>query len=136
MERFRLAALPLIFLFACLPAFPQIAGTGAIAGTVTDPSGAVVPEATITIKNEMTGQARTVKSTATGHYSAQLLPPGSYFVAASKSGFKEVRYPGISVHVTETQTVNITLPVGTISETLDVHSDAEQLQTETSGLGN
>ena len=136
MERFRLAALPLILLLAYASALPQIAGTGAIAGTVTDPSGAVVTEATIQIKNEMTGQARSVKSTATGNYSAQLLSPGTYVVTASKSGFREVRYPGITVHITETQTVNITLPVGTISETMEVHSDAEQLQTETSGLGN
>ncbi|HET9407430.1 MAG TPA: carboxypeptidase regulatory-like domain-containing protein [Candidatus Sulfotelmatobacter sp.] len=136
MNRFRAVSMSLLVLLCARLALPQIAGTGAIAGTVTDPSGAVIEGAKISVKNETTGETRTINSTPSGHYSIELLPPGSYVLIVTKSGFKEVRHTGILVHVTETDTVNLTLPVGTISEMIVIQSEPEQLQTETSSLGN
>jgi len=69
-------------------AYGQTAGTGAIAGVVSDPSGAVVSQATIKVTNNQTGEKRTAVSASGGNYTVPLLPPGAYMVEVSKSGFK------------------------------------------------
>src|SRR5215472_13865526 len=63
--------------------------SGDLTGTITDPSGAVVPGATVTLKNTATGATRTVTSSAAGAYRFSLLPPGSYSVSASAQGFSK-----------------------------------------------
>jgi Carboxypeptidase regulatory-like domain len=136
MVRFRLTALCFLLLFAGGVVSSQNAGTGAITGTITDPSGAAVPGAMIKITNEATAETRTVNSTSAGAYSALLLLPSTYQMEASKTGFKDVKYEGIVVHVTETVAVNVTFELGSPSEIIKVNSQAEQLQTETSSLGN
>jgi hypothetical protein len=113
----------------------QTAGTGAIAGIISDPSGAVVSGATIKATNEATGESRTATSSSRGNYSVPLLPPGSYTVEISKPGFKISNYRGITVTVTETGTLNARLEVGSVSESVDVTGAGEQLQTDTSSLG-
>ena len=67
--------------------FAQTAGTGALTGTVTDPSGAVIAGATVTITNNGTGQARTAMTGSDGVYKFSLLPPGSYKVKFEATGF-------------------------------------------------
>src|SRR5260370_941189 len=66
----------------------QTAGTGAISGTVTDSSGAVVPAANISVANIDTGETRSTASQTNGVYRVALLPPGSYRVDVSKTGYK------------------------------------------------
>ena len=68
----------------------QTAATGALTGTVTDETSAVVPNATVTVTSADTGQARTVTTDAAGTYKVSLLPPGSYRVKFEASGFKTV----------------------------------------------
>jgi hypothetical protein len=117
-------------------AFGQTAGTGAIAGVVSDPSGAVVGQATIKVTNNQTGEKRTAVSTNSGNYSVSLLQPGAYTVEVSKSGFKTSSYPAVAVNVTEIAPLNIQLQVGAISETVEVTGQGEQLQTESSAAGH
>ena len=113
----------------------QSASTGAITGTVTDPSGAVVSGVSITATSEATGDSRTSSSSASGSYLFPLLPPGRYTVKASKSGFKELVRPHVLVSVTESVRANVRLEVGTISETVTVTTEAELIDTEDAAEG-
>lgn len=113
----------------------QTAGTGAIAGIVTDPSGAVISGATVKATNDATGESRASVSGNHGNYSVPLLPPGSYTVEVTKQGFKTSTYRQVIVAVTETGALNARLEVGSVSESVDVTGAEEQLQTDTSALG-
>src|SRR4249920_1634034 len=72
--------------------------SGDLTGTVTDPSGAVVPNAQVTAKNAATGATRTTTSNASGAYRFALLPPGTYSVAATAEGFSKAEI-GVNVNV-------------------------------------
>lgn len=124
----------LFFVFASL-APAQTADTGAIAGTVTDTAGAVVPQAEVKVTNLGTRELRSVTSGPNGSYSVPLLPPGIYTVDVSKAGFKTLNFPSVTVIVTETATLNAQLTVGEVTEQVTVAADAEQLQTASSTLG-
>ena len=113
----------------------QTSGTGAIAGTVTDPGSAVVVGASISVIDVATGLTRTAVSTSAGTYLVPLLQPATYRVEVSKSGFKVSVSAEIPVHVTETATLNVKLQVGSVQETVEVTGQGEQLQTESSALG-
>ena len=88
--RVHLAAVVCCFLLTAMPSHGQAAGTGAISGIVSDPSGAVVPGADVTAQNLATGEMRHTASSAKGDYSFQLLSPGRYQVVIAKAeGGKE-----------------------------------------------
>ncbi len=126
-------------LIVCLlipPVAAQTSATGAISGVVTDPSGAVIVGAKITATSNNTGAVLTASSSNNGNYLFPLLPPGSYRIEASKEGFKVSTYPSVVVHVTELEALNLRLQVGNVNESIEVDTAAEQLQTETSTLGN
>ena len=95
---------PLLLVFAFLLSFQslkaQTPGTGALTGTVKDPSGGVIPSATVTLTSVTTGQARTTMTGADGVYHFNLLPPGNYRVRIEASGFKPVEVPSVTVAVT------------------------------------
>ena len=110
-------------------AYGQNAGTGAIAGVVTDPTGAVVEGVAVKVTNNLTGETRTAVSAGRGNYTEPLLPPGNYAVEASKAGFKNTSYRAITVSVTEILTLNIQLQVGSVLETVEVTGQGEQLST-------
>jgi len=114
----------------------QSASTGAIAGTIMDPSGAVVPAAQVTATNTETGAARTVEADASGSHIVPFLTPGPYKVDVTATGFKVSSYTNIRVIVTETQGLNVTLEIGAAGEQITVEAGAELLQTETSSLGH
>ena len=113
----------------------QTAGTGAIAGAVNDPSGAAVAGAQIKATNEATGELRTAASTAAGNYTVALLLPGLYTLEISKAGFKVAQVSHLSVVVTETSTFNVRMELGQVAEKVVVEAQAEQLQTQSSSLG-
>jgi hypothetical protein len=117
------------------PTWGQTAGTGAIAGTVTDPSGRSVPNATVTATSLGTGQERTATTGSAGDFKFSLLPPGNYQLKFQASGFKTSDVGPVVVNVTETETENQALQVGTISESVTVEATTETLQTESSTLG-
>jgi hypothetical protein len=118
------------------PTWAQTASTGAVNGTIVDQSGATVAQAKIRVTNDATGEAQEFTSQQNGNYLAPLLTPGSYQLEASKSGFKTVVRKGIQVVVTETETANVVLVVGALSDRVVVTADAEILQTESAALGH
>ena len=107
----------------------QSASTGAISGTATDPSGAVVVGADITVTNEDTGGVRNSSSSTSGSYSVPLLAPGSYTVKASKENFKALVRAHVLVTVTETTRVDLPLEVGAPSEVITVSAEGPLLNT-------
>jgi hypothetical protein len=126
----------LVLLIAGLyrPAFAQ--ETATITGTVTDPSGAAVPAATITVTNTATGVSRTVTSTQTGDYSIPDLNIGNYRLKADMTGFKTYERTGITLNVNATVRVDIPLQVGQAQETVTVEANAIQVQSDTSEQSN
>ncbi|HET6206355.1 MAG TPA: carboxypeptidase-like regulatory domain-containing protein, partial [Terracidiphilus sp.] len=89
-------------LVLCAPIFAQSAGTGALTGTLTDPSGASVPNAAVTLTNLDTNQTRTTTTSTDGNYKFSLLPPGPYRVRFSAMGFKTAEVSSVTINVTET----------------------------------
>src|SRR6266568_2621080 len=122
-------------IFYASPLLSQTAGTGAIAGSITDPSGASVAEVQVKATNEATGEVRTVVSGAAGNYTVALLVPGLYTLEVSKTGFKLTQASHVSVVVTETTTFNVRMELGQLAEKVVVEALAEQLQTQSSALG-
>ena len=106
-----------------------------ISGTVMDSTGAVVPQVSISIRNEGTNVVIKTESNATGLYVAPALPPGSYEVSAQKQGFKAFKISNIPMSVGLTATVDIHLDVGQVAETVEVTAAAVQLEAQTSGMG-
>src|ERR1700692_1532247 len=91
--RIRLVLVVCLFLMFAKSLRAQTAGTGALTGTVTDSSGAVVPNATVTISSRDTGQVRTATTGPDGVYKVSLLPPGDYQVKFQAAGFRELEVP-------------------------------------------
>jgi hypothetical protein len=119
-----------------LPAvMAQSASTAGLTGSVTDPTGAVLPNVTVTLTNVATNQARTVMTGADGVYRAPLLEPGAYRVRFSAAGFKTAEVSSVTLTVTETSALDRTLDVGSQSIEVTVEADVEALQTTTSNLG-
>jgi hypothetical protein len=106
--------------------------TGSISGTVKDSSGAVVPKATVTITNtDQNVVARTVTTDENGSYSAPLLPLGHYSISAEASQFKTSTVSGIELHVNDKLTVDVTLQVGSTSQTVTVEAAPVQVDLQT-----
>ena len=108
---------------------------GAISGKVTDTSGAVVPGATVEIKNVDTGFVRTATTNAQGDYRAPELPLGAYQVEASFAGFQKVMRSGIQLTMGRDATVNFQLSVGEVQEIVTVTGDAPMVETTKADMG-
>lgn len=102
----------------------------AVQGTVTDATGAAVPGATVVVTNQDTGVARETVTSATGFYQVSGLPPGTYRVSASLTGFKEAVAENIVVTAEESRGLDLTLEPGGIEETVTVTAGPSTLQTE------
>jgi len=113
-----------LFLFASTFAQSQ-ANTGLIQGTVTDPNGAVVGGANVTIKNVGTGFERTVTTNSDGFFSAPLLPLGKYQVTTEGKGFGKSVLENVDLGVGQTRNLDIILKVGAAVETVDVTAGGE-----------
>jgi hypothetical protein len=116
-------------------AWAQTANTGAITGSVLDPTGAVVQNAQIEIVSEATGATRKVTTDVDGVYRVPLLAPGPYHIEASASGFKIAARSGVPVRVTETTGLDVRLEVGSPTETINVEATPELTQTGSNALG-
>jgi hypothetical protein len=112
----------------------QVSGA-VLSGEVTDLSGAIVPNAKITIRNIDTGAARSVTSNADGFYSAPNLIPGNYEVKIEASGFNTVLQKGIVLTVSAQQTYNPSLEIGRVSETVVVTTVPPSVQTSSTAVG-
>lgn len=117
------------------PASAQTAASGALVGTVTDDSRAVLPGVTVTVTHSATSNARVAVTDAVGVYRVPLLPPGQYSIDFTLVGFKTLIRSGITISVTETHTLNARMEVGTQAETITVVGQAALVQAESSALG-
>jgi hypothetical protein len=127
----------LFFAIACLmllPANAQFAGKGSLLGLVTDPTGAVLPDATITVTNTATGVVITRKSSATGYYNIAPLDAGIYTVSVAVKGFKTARQENVQVNATQQVGLNLVLNPGGEAETVVVTSAPPQLDTASASL--
>jgi hypothetical protein len=124
-----------LLLFATSFLLGQTSGTGALSGTVKDSTGAVIPDAAVTLTSTSTGQSRTVTTGPYGLYNFQLLPPGEYTLTAEKSGFKKLVHPSITITVTQVTSLESVLEVGGGNETVTVTAGIEAIQTSSSTVG-
>ncbi len=126
-------SLGVIFL-ACI--FVQGQSTyGSITGLVTDPSGAAITDARVTLTNLGTAEKRTQPTGTDGLYSFVNLIPGNYRIEAEKAGFKRVTQEPVVVQVQQNSKIDLALPIGQATETVEVTSETPLLQSETSSLG-
>jgi hypothetical protein len=116
-----------------IPAHAQAAGA-TLSGTLTDPSGSGVPNATVSIKNTGTGIARAVATDDTGFYSVPNLPPGVYEVTFSAAGFSTQVETGITLTVGSQQTLNSALKVGQVSQRVEVTGEVSQVELTSSAI--
>lgn len=135
----RLTTLPLWLL--CLSLLASVSGvaqtvTGAVRGTITDPTGAIVSGATVTAINVATSVKTVDTSNSTGGYSIRFLPIGKYKLTVEAPGFQTANYPEFALEIDQTAKIDIALTVGSSSTTVSV---TEQLQpilnTESATLG-
>lgn len=105
-----------------------------IVGTVTDSSGAAVPNAKILITNLDTGFARSTTTNSTGSYAARELSIGHYRLRAEAGGFKVYQQTGITLNVNDTIRADVTLEIGQVKETITVEANSVQVQSDTNEI--
>jgi len=118
-----------------LPMHGQTADTGAIAGTVSDPGGALVPRAAVVINSRGTGEKRDLGTDGEGNFSFQFLPPGSYDLTVRAAGFEPFILDGVLVQITEVSRLNIRLALSGAKQQIVVSAGPPLLQTENATLG-
>src|SRR5208283_6197091 len=115
--------------------YGQTASTGALAGKVLDPSGAVIPGAEVHLMSHQTGDSDAATSDGAGNFHFLLLPPGSYELQVSKTGFAPLHLYNINVPVTETARLDLHLQLPSVTGSVQVSSEASMVQTDTIALG-
>jgi Carboxypeptidase regulatory-like domain/TonB dependent receptor len=110
--------------------------TTSLRGTVTDPSGAAVAGATVTINSAESKVERTASTGPAGEYQFLFLPPGTYTLTASASGFQRHEQQGLGLLVNTPATVNVQLKIGVASETVTIASEMQAINTVDASLGN
>jgi hypothetical protein len=125
---------------ACLtllaPRMGNAQASAGITGTITDPSGAVIANAKVTITNDATSLASNTTSSSAGTYSFKGLLPGKYTVAVDAPGFKKAVQKGINIDVSTTATIDFNLTTGAANETVQVTSDEIALNTTAPEIGS
>ena len=134
MRKIILLTLIILGLLYVLPVAAQ--QTGSIVGTVSDPSGAMVPKAEVTITNEETGLKRTVAANQEGFYTFAQLPYATYTISVTAPGFKTATKTGIDLHVAESKTVPMALELGSTSEVVTVTGGATAINLRTGEVAN
>ena len=123
-----------LFLFVCPACWAQTT-YGSITGSVVDPSGAVVPEAQVTLTNLGTQEKKTQQSGADGLYEFVNLPPGRYRLDVEKQGFQHSIRPEVVLQVQQTVRIDITMQLGAVAQEVTVAAQTTLLSTQTSDLG-
>ena len=131
--KFGLLALVVSLVANVAPCFAQ--STATLSGVVTDPSGAVVPGAQVTVHSLATGLDRELVTDNAGLYVAPSLVPGDYQVQVKASGFAQYTVQKVTLDVDQRVTVNIPLALSTAGETIQVESNATQIETQTMTVG-
>lgn len=110
--------------------------SGTFLGVIKDPSGAAVPNATITIVNKDTGFRRELTSSATGEYEAPYIPLGNYTITVKAQGFRTVDRTGLNLQIDQKARVDITVAVGDVAETISVVEAAPSVKADSSEFGD
>lgn len=127
----------LILLLACFTSpLLHAQAVGEITGIVTDPSGAVVPSATINATNVATGVAQNTLSTSAGTYTLPRLPVGTYTVTAEAKGFQQAQAKEVTLDVSQQREVNFTLTLGGVTSTVEVSAAPPLIDTTNATLAN
>ena len=111
----------------------QVAG-GALSGTITDPSGAGIPQAQVTIKNVATGVEHNTSTNESGFYILPNLLPGEYQLTITAKGFNAESKSGITINVGARQVFDLVLQIGTVTHTVQVTTDAPAIQLASSDI--
>ena len=109
--------------------------TGSLLGTVTDTSGAVAANVTVTATNSETGDKRNGATNAAGQYNLTAIPPGRYRLDVERNGFKHWQRADVQVEVLQGVRIDIVLEPGSISETIKVTAESPLLETDNAALG-
>src|SRR3984893_2800365 len=125
----------LLSLLCSHPVYGQVVG-GTISGTISDRSGAVVANATVSLQNLATGVTTAVTTNAQGLYSLPNLLPGNYQQTVSAAGFEKAIRNGIVLTVGAQMVSNVEMKVGTINETVQVSDQPPDLQLESSAISS
>ncbi|MBV8730604.1 MAG: TonB-dependent receptor, partial [Acidobacteriia bacterium] len=107
-----------------------------IQGTVMDASGAAIPEAMVKVTNTATDLVRVVNTAADGAYVIPDLPVGPYRMDVSKEGFASFAQTGIVLQIATNPTINVTLKIGNVNESVQVEANAALVETQATGFGN
>ena len=113
----------------------QTADTGAIAGIVIDPGGALVARATVVVNSEGTGEKRDFVTDDEGNFSVLFLPPGEYDLTVRAAGFELFTLNAVQVQITEVSRLKIQLGIGGATEQITVNAEPPLVQTENATLG-
>ena len=108
---------------------------GTIRGTVSDPSGAAIPDATVTAKNAATGLSQTVTTGADGIFNLLYLPAGTYSITTEAAGFRKAETTDVKVDVATVVALDIRLSVGGLEQTVEVTASTPLLDTQGTNLG-
>src|SRR5438270_11071909 len=103
---------------------------GSIDGTVTDPQGAAVAGAKVTVTDQSKGTTATVTSNESGNYTVTHLIPDPYSVKAEAPGFKTETHPNVTVHADTSERLDLQMQLGATTESVEVTSEAPQLKTD------
>jgi hypothetical protein len=118
----------------CLAGWAQ--DTAQIVGTVSDTSGAVIPNAKVTVANPDKGYTRELVSNTSGAYAAQAMPIGNYVVTAEAQGFEKLTRSGITLQVGQIQRVDLELKVGQVTQEVTITGNIPEVQTETAAISD
>jgi len=123
-------------LFAILIATLSLAAqTAQITGRVSDPSGAIIAGASISVRNVSTGDQRTASTNENGYYTVPLLEPGQYQIRVESTGFRAVVRSGVTLQVEQAARLDFILELGQLTEVVDVRGEAPLVESETSSVG-
>jgi len=123
-----------VVLVGTISAFPQ--SIASLRGTITDPTGAVIPEAAVTIKSAETGTIRKSLTDTQGEYNFLQVPPGAYKLIAEKSGFATMAKGDVKLLVNTPETLDLKMSLSTNGEIINVASEASQVNTTDASVGN
>src|ERR1700756_4216326 len=129
-------AIPAIAVVLCaLPLHGQTANTGAIAGTVSDPSGALVPRAAVVVNSQATQEERDLTTDANGNFSVPFLTPGNYDLTVRAPGFEPLVLKSVQVQITEVSRLKLQLTISGEKKQITVSAKPPLVQTENATLG-
>ncbi len=131
----RTVAVALVLLFLSTPVLRSQSTEALIAGRVTDPSKALIAEASVAAISESTGFRSEVSTNASGEYFLADLPPGLYRLEVEKPGFEKLVKPGVVLHVQDALEIDVEMTLGSAAQTVTVESGAPSANTQSAAVG-